>query len=503
MQLPSEASMTEPAPLELLTPAEMARADALAVASGVPSLALMEAAGRAVAREIMARWSRRPVLVLCGPGNNGGDGFVVARHLHDNGWPLEVALLGARDRLSGDALSMAERWRGPLHAADPSRLAGRELVVDGLYGAGLSRDLDGKARDLVEGVNGSDLPVVAIDLPSGIDGTTGAVRGAAVEASLTVTFFRLKPGHLLLPGRDHCGATVVADIGIPATVLDVIGPRLFRNDPRLWRACLTHPEAAHKYQRGHAVMVSGGPWNTGAARLAAIAALRVGAGLVTLASPPEALPVNAAHLTAVMLEGVADPPALLAMMARRRARAVGLGPGLEPNELTRTMVQAVLATPCAVVLDAGALTAYEGNLAPLAAAIMARSDRAVVLTPHEGEFRRLFGTLALDQAKWQRAAAAAQQSGAVVLLKGRDTVIAGPDGRIAINDNAPPNLATAGSGDVLCGAVLGLLAQGASGFAAAAAAAWLHGDAAAGFGPGLIAEDLPGLLPQALRHANS
>jgi ADP-dependent NAD(P)H-hydrate dehydratase / NAD(P)H-hydrate epimerase len=218
MQLPSEASMTEPAPLELLTPAEMARADALAVVSGVPSLALMEAAGRAVAREIMARWPRRPVLVLCGPGNNGGDGFVVARHLHDNGWPLEVALLGARDRLSGDALSMAERWRGPLHAADPSRLAGRELVVDGLYGAGLSRDLDGKARDLVEGVNGSDLPVVAIDLPSGIDGTTGAIRGAAVEASLTVTFFRLKPGHLLLPGRDHCGATVVADIGLPATI---------------------------------------------------------------------------------------------------------------------------------------------------------------------------------------------------------------------------------------------------------------------------------------------
>jgi ADP-dependent NAD(P)H-hydrate dehydratase / NAD(P)H-hydrate epimerase len=501
MQLPSEAPMTEPAPLELLTPAEMARADALAVASGVPSLALMEAAGRAVARAITARWPKRPVLVLCGPGNNGGDGFVAARHLHDEGWPVDVALLGAPDRLSGDALSMAERWRGPLHAADPTRLAGRELVVDGLYGAGLSRDLDGKARELVEAVNGSDLSVVAIDLPSGIDGMTGTVRGAAVEASLTVTFFRLKPGHLLLPGRDHCGETAVADIGIPAAVLDVIGPRLFRNDPRLWRACLVHPEAAHKYQRGHAVMVSGGPWNTGAARLAAIAALRVGAGLVTVASPPEALPVNAAHLTAVMLEGIADPQALAAMMARRRARAVGLGPGLEPNEATRTMVEAVLATPCAAVLDAGALTAYEGNLGSLAATIAARSDRAVVLTPHEGEFRRLFGTLALGEAKWQRAAAAAQHSGAVVLLKGRDTVIAAPDGRIAVNDNAPSSLATAGSGDVLCGAVLGLLAQGAGGFAAAAAAAWLHGEAAAGFGPGLIAEDLPGLLPQALRHA--
>jgi hydroxyethylthiazole kinase-like uncharacterized protein yjeF len=495
--------MTTTMPLELLTPAEMARADALAVASGIASLALMEAAGRAVAHEIMARWSRRPVLVLCGPGNNGGDGFVAARHLRDNGWPVEVAVLGARDRLAGDAAAMAERWSAAIDPADASRLAGRQLVVDALYGAGLSRDIDGEARHLIEQVNGSGLPVVAIDLPSGIDGTTGAERGAAVKASLTVTFFRLKPGHLLLPGRDHCGETVVTEIGIPAAVLDEIRPRLCRNDPRLWRDDLIQPPEAHKYQRGHAIMLSGGAWNTGAARLAAIAALRVGAGLVTLASPPEALPVNAAHLTAVMLEGVADPQGLVAMMARRRARAVGLGPGLPPDEATRAMVQAVLATHCAAVLDAGAVTAFEGNALTLSAAIAAHPDRAVVLTPHEGEFRRLFGAAATGQAKWQRAAEAARQSGAVVLLKGRDSVIAAPDGSIAINDNAPPNLATAGSGDVLCGAVLGLLAQGLSGFAAAAAATWLHGDSAAGFGPGLIAEDLPGLLPQALRHATT
>ena len=493
--------MSEPLALALLTPAEMARADALAIAAGVRSLALMEAAGGAVAEAIMARWTSRPVLVLCGPGNNGGDGFVAARHLRDNGWPVAVALLGGRDRLSGDAAAMAERWRGPVDAAEPGRLAGRQLVVDALYGTGLGRDIDGEARDLVGQVNGSGLPVVAVDLPSGIDGTTGAVRGIAVKASLTVTFFRLKPGHLLQPGRGHCGTTVVAEIGIPATVLDTIRPQLFRNDPRLWRDSLVHPEAAHKYQRGHAIMLSGGPWNTGAARLAAIAALRVGAGLVTVASPPAALPVNAAHLTAVMLEGVADPQSLVAMMTRRRARAVGLGPGLEPDQATRAMVEAVLATGVAAVLDAGALTAFAGNAAALAAAIAAVSDRPVVLTPHEGEFRRLFGDLAIDQAKWQRAAAAARLSGAVVLLKGSDTVIAAPDGRIAINDNAPPTLATAGSGDVLCGAVLGLLAQAADGFAAATAAAWLHGDAAAGFGPGLIAEDLPGLLPQALRHA--
>jgi hydroxyethylthiazole kinase-like uncharacterized protein yjeF len=490
------------AAIELLTPAEMARADALAVAAGVPSLDLMEAAGRIVAQEIMSRWERRPTLVLCGPGNNGGDGFVVARHLGENGWPVEVVLLGSRDRLSGDAAIMAERWHGPIGPADPARLAGQRLVVDALFGAGLSRDLDAEAAALVRQVNASGLPVVAIDLPSGIDGTTGAVRGTAIDADLTVTFFRLKPGHLLVPGRDHCGATVMADIGIPSAVLDAIRPRLFRNDPSLWRRSLSLPPAAHKYRRGHAVMLSGGPWNTGAARLAAIAALRVGAGLVTIASPPAALPINAAHLTAVMIEGLDDAEGLSGLLERRKARAVGLGPGLEPDEATQAMVLAALSSGCAVVLDAGALTAFEGKAAALAAAVMAQADRPVVVTPHDGEFRRLFGATGVDTpAKWQRAVAAARQTGAVVVLKGRDTVIAAPDGRVVINDNAPPTLATAGSGDVLCGAVLGLLAQRLDGFDAATAAVWLHGDAAQAFGPGLIAEDLPGLLPLALRHA--
>ncbi len=491
-------------PLELLTPAEMARADALAVQAGVPSLDLMEAAGRAVAQEIMRRWERRATLVLCGPGNNGGDGFVVARHLRDNGWPVAVALLGSRDRLSGDAAIMAERWQGPIGRAEPARLAGHELLVDGLFGAGLSRELGDEAGALVKHVNDSGIPVAAIDLPSGIDGTTGAVRGAAINAEVTITFFRLKPGHLLLPGRDHCGETVVADIGIPSAVLEAIKPVILRNDPSLWRDSLLQPPAAHKYQRGHAIMLSGGPWNTGAARLAAVAALRVGAGLVTLVSPPAALPINAAHLTAVMLEGIENAEELGALLARRKARAVGLGPGLEPDEATRAMVLAALASGCAVVLDAGALTAFEGKAEVLAAAIMADPARPVVLTPHEGEFRRLFDpSVAEIPAKWERAAAAARQIGAVVVLKGRDTVIAAADGRVAINDNAPPTLATAGSGDVLCGAVLGLLAQGADGFAAAAAAVWLHGDAAAAFGPGLIAEDLPDLLPLALGHATT
>jgi hydroxyethylthiazole kinase-like uncharacterized protein yjeF len=491
-------------PLELLTPAEMAGADVLAVEAGVPSLDLMETAGRVVAQEIARRWERCATLVLCGPGNNGGDGFVVARHLGDNGWPVAVALLGNRDRLSGDAAIMADRWQGPIDGAELARLTGRQLLVDGLFGAGLSRDLDEDAAMLVKHVNDSGMPVAAIDLPSGIDGTTGAVRGAAINASVTITFFRLKPGHLLLPGRDHCGETVVADIGIPSAVLDVIKPLIHRNDPSLWRRSLLQPPAAHKYQRGHAIMLSGGPWNTGAARLAAIAALRVGAGLVTLASPPAALPINAAHLTAVMLEGIENAEALRVLLARRKARAVGLGPGLEPDEATRAMVLAALASGCAVVLDAGALTAFEGKAATLAAAIMADPARPVVLTPHEGEFRRLFGpTVAEIPAKWGRAAEAARQTGAVVVLKGRDTVIAAADGRVVINDNAPPTLATAGSGDVLCGAVLGLLAQGADGFAAAAAAVWLHGNAAAAFGPGLIAEDLPGLLPLALGHATT
>jgi ADP-dependent NAD(P)H-hydrate dehydratase / NAD(P)H-hydrate epimerase len=484
----------------LLRPDEMATADRLAIAAGVASLDLMENAGRAVAEAVLERWTLRPVVVLAGPGNNGGDGFVAARHLGQAGWPVRVALAGRRESLKGDAAVMAERWTGEVTPAGPEVLQGHDLVIDALFGAGLSRPVAGPLGDLVAALNAAGAPVVAVDIPSGIDGASGQVRGHAVAAALTVTFFRKKPGHLLMPGRDHCGETLLADIGIPPHVLGDIDPRLFENLPALWRAGLPlRQSASHKYTHGHAVAVSGGAWNTGAARLAAMAALRAGAGLVTVASPSAALPVNAAHLTAIMLVEADDGAELARLLEDRRKTAVLIGPAAGLSGATRAKVRACLASGAAVVLDADALTVFADHPGELVEAIAEHPDRPVVMTPHEGEFSRFFSYLGeLPESKVERALKAAQAVNAVVLLKGPDTVVASPDGRAAISANAPAWLATAGTGDVLAGIVLGLLAQGMAAFEASGAAVWMHGEAAREFGPGLIAEDLPGHLPAVL-----
>ncbi|MFZ5676993.1 MAG: NAD(P)H-hydrate dehydratase [Pseudomonadota bacterium] len=472
----------------LLTPEQMYRADALAVAAGVSSLTLMERAGRAVAEEILRRFAARPTLVLCGPGNNGGDGYVVAQLLRDWGWPVRVALWGETARLKGDAAIMAKRWGGPFE--NVTSLAGAGLIVDALFGAGLSKPLPDK---LVKLIGEARTPVVAIDVPSGVDGATGAARPAAFRAGLTVTFFRKKPGHVLMPGREYCGETVVADIGIPAEVLDEIKPRLVENSvPEL-------PEAGpdqHKYRRGHAVVVSGAAHQSGAARLAARSALRIGAGLVTVASPRAAMAVNEAHLTAIMLAEADDARALGRLLADRRRNAVCIGPAAGVGSETRAKVRAALASGAAVVLDADALTSFTPDPDELFKAIAEVPDRGVVMTPHEGEFSRLFKDLAKESdSKCERAVAAAKRSGAVILLKGPDSVAANGEGLAVVNTNAPPSLATAGSGDVLAGLVTGLLAQGMEGVGAAAAAMWLHGAAARKFGrAGLTAEDLPDLI---------
>jgi NAD(P)H-hydrate epimerase len=511
--------------IELLTTRQMAEADRRAVAgraaapaSPAPSFALMEQAGRAVA-DVAALMCgpRGRIVVLCGPGNNGGDGFVAAADLARRGFEVEVALLGARAALRGDAATAAALWTATLHAA-PSRLQSADLVIDALFGAGLSRALEGDAAACVAAINAAGRPVLSIDVPSGVDAETGAVRGTAVRATQTIAFFRARPGHLLLPGRSHCGALSVVDIGIPDAVLEDLGVSTFRNDPALWQPVWPRlADDGHKFTRGHAIVVSGLPEMTGAARLGARAALRAGAGLVTVASPKAAFPVNAAHLTAVMVQPFEVPKGLRQVLADPRRNAVLIGPGAGVGAATRHMVEIALQTQAAIVLDADALTAFapakvEPHAPPdndaarrdqpvpapahLFACIAARSGAPVVLTPHAGEFKRLFGGLA--GSKLEQARAAAARSGAIVVLKGADTVIAHPDGRAAINDNAPPTLATAGSGDVLAGFVTGLLAQGMPAFEAACAAVWLHGATAAAFGPGLIAEDLPDTLPRVL-----
>jgi hydroxyethylthiazole kinase-like uncharacterized protein yjeF len=479
---------------QLLTGAEMTQADALAIAGGVPGMTLMEAAGRAVAEAAAALVPEGPVLVVAGPGNNGGDGFVAARRLAAAGREVAVMLFGGEARLKGDAAIARERWPGPVvPAAAP--LPAAAVVIDAMFGAGLDRPVEGAAAALVAAINAGPGPVVAVDVPSGLDADTGRPLGVAVRAAATVTFFRKKPGHLLYPGRGLCGRLTLADIGIPAAVLDEIAPTRFENAPGLWRQALRPPASEdHKYRRGHAVVVSGPMARTGAARLAAGAALRAGAGLVTLASPGNALAVNAAHLTAVMLARVDGAEALAAMLAEPRLTAAALGPGLGTGPDQKALVAAALAARPALVLDADALTVWADAPQALGEAIAGRAA-PTVLTPHEGEFARLYPDLG-DAPKPERARAAAARTGAVVVLKGPDTVIAGPDGRLAINANAPPWLATAGSGDVLTGIAAGLLAQGLPGFEAAAAAVWLHGEAGRHAGPGLTAEDLaPALRP--------
>lgn len=490
--------------IELLTPAEMAEADRLTIAGGTAGMALMEKAGVAVADAVAMRHPLGTrIVVVAGPGNNGGDGFVAARVLAERGYPVRLVLVGERGRLKGDAAEAAQRWKGEAEAAAPEALERAGVVIDALFGAGLDRPVEGLPRSMIEAMNESGATVVAVDLPSGISGATGAVMGAAVRATETVTFFRRKPGHLLLPGRLHCGKVRVADIGICDAVLERIRPQTFVNEPRLWRALFPVPRIdGHKYSRGHAVVVSGGLSFTGAARLAARGALRAGAGLATIASPREALAVNAAANFAIMVRPVDGAAELTHFLADRRLNAVVLGPGGGVGAPMREMVLAALQGERAVVLDADALTSFADDPGALVAAIGSRGGAITILTPHDGEFSRLFkgitDIIKLDS-KLERARAAARHAGAVVLLKGPDTVVAAPDGRASIADNAPPWLATAGAGDVLAGMIAGLLAQGMPGFEAASAAVWLHGEAASAFGPGLISEDLPEALPQVYR----
>ena len=478
--------------VSILTVAEMGRADALTIAAGTPGLDLMEKAGAACAHAVMDRWPRQPVLILCGPGNNGGDGFVAARHLRDAGWPVRVALLGKQSSLKGDAAANAERWSGDIEDLSQAVLDGAGVVVDALFGAGLIRPIEGPVRAIVEAINARSLPCLAVDMPSGVDGDTGAILGAAPRADATVTFFRKKPGHLLLPGRHLAGDLIVADIGIPDTVLADIGPRQFENGPDLWLSAFRWPRLTdHKYTRGYAI-VAGGANMTGAGRLAARGALRAGAGMVALASPRQAAGQYGPATAAVIVDPIDGPEDFAALVGDGRVSAVLVGPGNGVGDETRQNVLAALGTGKPTVVDADGLTVFHRRPKDLIDAI----DGPCVMTPHDGEFRRLFSE---QGDRLARARGASVQSGAIIVLKGADTVIAAPDGRAAINTNAPADLATAGAGDVLAGLITGLAAQGMPVFEAACAGCWLHGAAASAIGPGLIADDIPDAIPPVLK----
>jgi hydroxyethylthiazole kinase-like uncharacterized protein yjeF len=493
---------------EILTPGEMAQADRRTIEDGTPGIVLMEKAGRAVADTILARHpAGTPVAVVCGPGNNGGDGFVCARLLSERGCNVHVMLLGERDAIKGDAGLALQRWTGEVTRVDKEALMKTGAIVDALFGAGLSRPLTGDAAEAVAAINAArsaGARVLAVDLPSGVDGTTGAVQGVAVQADETVTFCRKKPGHLLLPGRAFTGEVQIADIGIADATVTACGSQMFENVPELWHGSFPQPKLdGHKYSRGHAIVVSGPMFMTGAARLAARAALRVGAGLVTVAAAKDAIPVLAASLTAVMVRQAAGAKGLTLLLKDKRMNAVLLGPGQGVGTATKNMVVAAAKARRSLVLDADAITSF-ARQAPALAKVLKPVHEAV-LTPHEGEFAKLFSgqkEIVEIPSKIERTRAAAKAMGQVVLLKGADTVVAAPDGRAAVAANAPADLATAGAGDVLAGFVTGLLAQGMPAFEAACAAVWLHGECGQLVGRGLISEDLPEALPHVLRRLN-
>jgi hydroxyethylthiazole kinase-like uncharacterized protein yjeF len=486
--------------LELLTAEEMGRAERLTIEGGVASLTLMENAGRGVTEEVVRRFPRgSKILVLCGPGNNGGDGFVAARTLRERGYHVRLGLLGHTDTLKPDAKEMARRWDETIEPMGARLINGAEVVLDAIWGTGLNQPVNGVVAEIIDEVNKREIPVVAVDVPTGLDATHGDVHGTSFKAVSTVTFFRRKTGHLLLPGRLLCGDVRVVDIGIPNGVLDEIAPHTFLNEPEFWLRYFPRLRVdGHKYLRGHAVVVSGPMESTGAARLAARAALRVGAGLVTVATSKAAFYVNAAQLTAIMVSAFEGPQNLLEKFADPRINAALIGPGAGATQETRELVAATLASEATTVLDADGLTAFSESPQDLFELIKQRTA-PTILTPHEGEFNRLFPELDNAPSKLERARRAAEISGGVVVFKGPDTVVAAPDGLAAITEGAPPWLATAGTGDVLAGLIVGLSAQGMAALDAAVAGVWVHGELARVFGPGLIAEDLAELLPGVLQ----
>jgi len=474
----------------------MYEADRLAVECGVSSLSLMENAGRSIAEEIQRNWTRCPVLILCGPGNNGGDGYVIARYLLEASWPVRIATFGDTSDLSGDASVMFGQYAVDVVSLDELGDVDEELVVDALFGAGFKGDLPPEARAAFQKISLAGLDLVAVDVPSGVCGLTGDVVEGTPIANLTVSFQCAKVGHLFYPARAHIGILKITDIGIPDQALDLQNVSLFQNTPELWLESLaTLSPIGHKYDRGHAAVVGGGISSSGAARIAARAALRASAGAVTVVCKPSALTTYAVSLEAVMVESISDETAFESWIAARRIGTVLLGPGNGVGERTRTFVRTAINSEAHVVLDADALTEFQDDPEVLFRFIREKTVGSVVLTPHEAEFSRLF---TIEGTALVRCREAAKRSGAVVILKGATTVIAEPTGNAALNTNAPPWLATAGSGDALAGIVAALLTKGEDAFKSASAAVWMHGEAANIFGRGLIAEDIEVQIPKIL-----
>jgi NAD(P)H-hydrate epimerase len=484
-------------PVEILSAQQMREADNLTIESGIDGYALMTGAGQAVADEITEYLENKKALILCGPGNNGGDGFVAAVILRERGWQVRVACLVETENLKGDAAKAAREWDSEVLSFGEIEIDDSEIVVDAVFGTGFQGTLPDEAARLFDRIRRARIAVIAIDIPSGVNGDTGEVDSNTLRASMTITFFRKKLGHALMPGLAFCGPVAIHDIGIEGSVLNETGIAAYENHPVLWQNRLRRKSAFdNKYTFGH-LIVLGGKEMTGAALLAAHSAMRVRTGMCTIVGPEETSTIYRSYLPSLIFEEYKDIASFAGHLQDKRRTAALIGPGMGSGDY-EALRKAVLdccemGEEKALVLDADALNAFQGRPDDLFEVLHKRC----VLTPHEGEFERLFDDL--EGIKPLRAIEAAALSGAVILLKGADTVIATPDGRCIINTNAPPLLATAGSGDVLAGMIAGFLAQGLPTFEATCAAAWIQGEAAYSFGPGLISSDLPDLIPAVLR----
>ncbi len=474
----------------VLRTSEVRDLESQAVQEGTPVKALMERASAVIVEEILAHFSIRPTLVLCGPGNNGGDAYGVAVKLLEIGWPVEVmTVLPANSKTSNEAAYFKEKYKKKPLSPDTS-LDAFELIIDGIFGTGLKKDLSADLQVLIHKINLLSLPVISVDIPTGIDSDTGEIRGASLHAKMTVTFNYRKPGHLLYPGKLSCGEVILKDIGLGKAR----SPMIFVNHPELWFDDFPIPGPLdHKYHRGHALLF-GGEEFTGATQLAALAARRAGAGLVSIACTERTHPIYALSTPGTITSVIRSFEEWEALLKDERKNALLLGPGLTPSPETKKTVLAALKTKRRIVLDAGALKAF---LPDDVNALFSALHDQVVLTPHEGEFKEIFGTL--SGSKIERALEAANKSGGLIYLKGADSVMATPQCHVLLQDNAPPWLSTAGTGDVLAGLILAFLAQGASPLHACGMASWIHGESAHHAGFGMIAEDLLDHLQNALQ----
>lgn len=487
----------------LLTAQQSRDLDAEAIKLGVTGESLMEAAGRAVA-DMLAEYIGTPleaggtVIILCGPGNNGGDGFVAARHLEEWGYPISLRCAVLPSKLKGDAKLAANKWRGPVEAMSATGFKEAAAIVDCLFGTGLNKPIEGELAEIISAVNSAGTFVLAVDIPSGLSADTGLPVGPCVEAGATITFNFKKIGHVIVPGRYLCGGNsniVVSDIGVPNKAFSAINPQDSENIPDFWGSNFpfSGPQT-HKYGRGHMLVLGGKEPTLGASRLASLAGLRVGAGLVTLAAPSETYPVQASALMDVMVRRFDSAFGFMGIVNDPRIKAVLVGPGAGRGEKTVDLVKQVGAKKKHLVLDADALASLVGRRE----VIHELKSPEIVLTPHEGEFAKLFPELDFNADRLDAVRRAAKTTETVIVLKGVSTVVAAPDGRVSIATNAPSWLSVGGTGDVLSGMVCGLMTQGMPAFEAASAGVWIHGEAGMKAGRGLIASDLLDVIPKVL-----